>query len=255
MNKIIKIIFLDILKSKIIIAYTVMLAILSWSSFVLEDNETKGVLTILNVILFTVPLVSALFSTIYVYNSSEFVEMLLSQPVKRKKIWIGLFSGLSLSLVLAFLIGSGIPLLIYSPDKVGVMMIVMGSLISVIFTSLACLGSIMTRDKAKGIGIAIMLWLYFALIFDGIVLFLLFQLSEYPIENAMVGITALNPIDLARIQILLELDVSAMMGYTGAVFKKVLGTSSGLMISFVLLCLWFVLPFWISLKKFIKKDL
>ena len=255
MNKIIKIIFLDILKSKIIIAYTIMLAILSWSSFVLEDNSSKGLLTALNVILFTVPLVSILFSTIYVYNSSEFIEMLLSQPVKRKKIWIGLFSGLSLSLVLAFLIGSGIPLLIYSPDKVGIMMIVMGSLISVVFTSLACLSSILTRDKAKGIGIAIMLWLYFALLFDGIVLFLLFQLSEYPIENAMVAVTTLNPIDLARIQILLQLDVSAMMGYSGAVFKKVLGTSTGLIISFVLLCLWFIVPFWISLKKFGKKDL
>ncbi len=255
MNKIIKIIFLDILKSKIIIAYTLMLAILAWSSFALEDNASKGILTVLNVILFTVPLVSILFSTIYVYNSSEFVEMLLSQPVKRKKIWIGLFSGLSLSLVLAFLVGAGIPLLVYSSDKVGVMMLVMGSLISVVFASLACFASIMTRDKTKGIGIAIMLWLYFALIFDGIVLFLLFQLSEYPIENAMVAITALNPIDLARIQILLELEVSAMMGYTGAVFKKVLGTSTGLIISFALLCLWFVVPFWISLKKFIKKDL
>lgn len=255
MNKIIKIIFLDILKSKIIIAYTLMLAVLSWSSFALEDNESKGLLTILNVILFTVPLVSILFSTIYIYNSSEFVEMLLSQPVKRKKIWIGLFSGLSLSLILAFVIGSGIPLLIYSPDKVGIMMIVMGSLISIVFTSLACLSSILTRDKAKGIGIAIMLWLYFALLFDGIVLFLLFQLSEYPIENAMVAITALNPIDLARIQILLELEVSAMMGYTGAIFKKVLGTSTGLIISFVLLCLWFIVPFWISLKKFVKRDL
>lgn len=255
MNKIIKIIFLDILKSKIIIAYTLMLAVLSWSSFAIEDNESKGLLTILNVILFTVPLVSILFSTIYIYNSSEFVEMLLSQPVKRKKIWIGLFSGLSLSLILAFVIGSGIPLLIYSPDKVGIMMIVMGSLISVVFTSLACLSSILTRDKAKGIGIAIMLWLYFALLFDGIVLFLLFQLSEYPIENAMVVITALNPIDLARIQILLELEVSAMMGYTGAIFKKVLGTSTGLIISFVLLCLWFIVPFWISLKKFVKRDL
>src|SRR5690606_18471270 len=135
------------------------------------------------------------------------------------------------------------------------MMIVMGSLISIIFTSLACLSSILTRDKAKGIGIAIMLWLYFALLFDGIVLFLLFQLSEYPIENAMVAITALNLIDLARIQILLELEISAMMGYAGAVFKKVLGTSTGLIISFALLCLWFIVPFWISLKKFIKKDL
>ncbi|MEG1026889.1 MAG: ABC transporter permease, partial [Flavobacterium sp.] len=68
MNKIIKIIFIDILKSKIIIAYTLMLAILSWSSFAMEDSSAKGLLTILNVILFTVPLVSILFSTIYIYN-------------------------------------------------------------------------------------------------------------------------------------------------------------------------------------------
>ncbi|HLU86037.1 MAG TPA: ABC transporter permease subunit, partial [Vicingaceae bacterium] len=167
MNKIIKIIFIDILKSKIIIAYTLILAILSWSSFAMEDSSAKGLLTILNVILFTVPLVSILFSTIYIYNSSEFIELLLSQPVKRKKIWIGLFLGLSLSLILAFLLGAGIPLLVYSLDNVGIMMILMGIMISTVFTSLACLSSILTRDKAKGIGISIMLWLYFALLFDG----------------------------------------------------------------------------------------
>lgn len=255
MNKIVKIILQDILKNKIVIAYTLMLAVLSWSSFALEDNSAKGLLTILNVILFTVPLVSILFTTIYIYNSLEFIELLLSQPVKRKKIWVGLFTGLSLSLIIAFLLGSGIPLLIYSPDSVGFMMIIVGCLISVIFASLAFLSSILTRDKAKGIGISIMLWLYFALLFDGIVLFLLFQLSEYPIENAMVGITTLSPIDLARIQILLHLDVSAMMGYTGAIFRNSFGTTLGLVISFVLLCVWFIVPFWISLKKFGKKDL
>ena len=101
MNRIIKIILLDILKSKIVIAYTLILAILSWSSFALEDNSAKGILTILNVILFTVPLVSILFATIYLYNSSEFIELLLSQPIKRKKIWISLFLGLSFSMILA----------------------------------------------------------------------------------------------------------------------------------------------------------
>lgn len=54
MNRIIKIILIDILKSKIVLAYTFILAILSWSSFALEDNSAKGILTILNVILFTV---------------------------------------------------------------------------------------------------------------------------------------------------------------------------------------------------------
>ncbi len=255
MNRLIKIILLDILKNKIVLAYTFILAILSWSSFALEDNSAKGLLTILNVILFTVPLVSVLFATIYIYNSSEFIELLLSQPVKRTKIWLSLFIALSLSMVLAFFAGAGIPLLVNSPDAVGFMMITTGCLISLIFVALAFLSSILTRDKAKGIGIAIMTWLYFALLFDGIVLFLLFQLAEYPIENAMVGITALSPIDLARIQILLHLDVSAMMGYTGAIFKDFFGTSTGLIISFLLLCLWAFVPFIISLKKFKNKDL
>lgn len=255
MNRIVKIILLDILKNKIVLAYTLLLAILSWSSFALEDNSAKGILTILNVILFTVPLVSILFSTIYLYNSSEFIELLLSQPVKRKKIWLSLFFGLSLSMLLAFFIGAGIPLLVNSPDGVGLMMIIIGCLISVVFVALAFLSSIMTRDKAKGIGISIMTWLYFALLFDGIVLFLLFQLSDYPIENAMVAVTALSPIDLARIQILLHLDVSAMMGYTGAIFKDFFGTAVGLVASFLLLCLWAIIPFFMSLRKFNHKDL
>ncbi|HNP34012.1 MAG TPA: ABC transporter permease subunit [Flavobacterium sp.] len=255
MNRIIKIILLDILKNKIVLAYTLILAVLSWSSFALEDNSAKGILTILNIILFTVPLVSILFSTIYLYNSSEFIELLLSQPIKRRKIWLSLFFGLSLAMVLAFFVGAGIPLLINSPDGVGLMMLIVGCLISLVFVALAFLSSILTRDKAKGIGIAIMTWLYFALLFDGIVLFLLFQFSDYPIENAMVGVTALSPIDLARIQILLHLDVSAMMGYTGAIFKDFFGTTIGLIVSFLLLCLWVILPFFISLRKFNRKDL
>ncbi|HSD14916.1 MAG TPA: ABC transporter permease subunit [Flavobacterium sp.] len=255
MNRIIKIILLDIVKNKIVLGYTLILAILSWSSFALEDNSAKGLLTILNVILFTVPLVSILFSTIYLYNSAEFIELLLSQPVKRQKIWFSLFIGLASSMVYSFFIGAGIPLLVNSPDIVGIMMIIVGCLISVIFVALAFLSSILTRDKAKGIGIAIMLWLYFALLFDGIVLFLLFQLEDYPIENAMVALTALSPIDLARIQILLHLDVSAMMGYTGAIFKDFFGNTAGLIVSFLLLTLWAIIPFFISLKKFNRKDL
>ncbi len=255
MNRIIKIILLDILKSKIVVAYTIILAVLSWSSFALEDNSAKGILTILNVILFTVPLVSILFAAIYLYNSSEFIELLLSQPIKRRKIWLSLFFSLSLSMVLSFFVGAGIPLLVFSLDNVGIMMIIIGCLISIIFVALAFLSTIITRDKAKGIGIAIMTWLYFALLFDGMVLFLLFQFSDYPIENAMVGVTALSPIDLARIQILLRLDVSAMMGYTGAIFKDFFGTSLGLITSFLLLCLWIVIPFSISMLKFKNKDL
>jgi len=255
MNRIIKFVILDILKNRIVLIYTFILAMLSWSVFSLEDSSTKGLLSLLNIILLIVPLVSIIFTTIYLYNSAEFIELLLSQPIQRKKIWLSLFIGMSVSMVLAFVIGAGIPLLIYEASSVGFMMLGTGCLVSVVFVAIAFLSAIITRDKAKGIGISIMLWLFFALLYDGVILFLMFQLSDYPIEKAMVGISALNPISLARILILLHLDVSAMMGYTGAIFKDFFGTTTGLFISFFLLILWVIVPFYISLLFFKKKDL
>jgi Cu-processing system permease protein len=255
MNRIIKLIVSDIVKNKIILVYTVILAVLSWGTFSLEDNSTKGLLTILNVILLTVPLVSVIFTTIYIYNSSEFIELLVSQPLKRNKIWSSLFIGVSLSLLFAFLIGAGIPVMIYAQPAVGIMMVLAGAMVTLVFVSLAFLSSVMSRDKAKGIGISILIWLFFAIMFDGLILFLLFQLSDYPIEYMLVALVALNPIDLARILILLHLDVSAMMGYTGAIFKDFFGSAQGITITFAILVLWSALPFLISLRKFRKKDL
>ncbi len=255
MNRIIQFIILDILKNQIVLAYTVLLAAFAWSAFGLEDNNAKGTLTLLNIILLIVPLVAILFSTIYIYNSSEFIELLTSQPIQRKKIWWSLFASLAISFVIAFLIGAGIPLFVFADITIAIMMTVIGCIISLVFVAIAFLSSILSRDKAKGIGVSILLWLYFALMFDGLVLFLLFQLSEYPIERMMVGITAASPIDLARILILLHLDVSAMMGYTGAIFKDFFGTTYGLIIAFGLLAMWTAVPFLISLRVFKQKDL
>ncbi|MFN8359577.1 MAG: ABC transporter permease subunit [Candidatus Kapaibacterium sp.] len=255
MNRIITYIVLNIVRSNIVVVYTLLLAALSWGIFSVEDNTSKGILTLLNVILLTVPLVSLIFSTIYLYNSSEFIELLLSQPIRRSTIWWSLFWGLTLSMQLAFLLGAGIPIYVYAPTDVGLIMIAMGLCITAVFVSIAFLSAILTRDKAKGIGIAIMAWLFFALMFDGLVLFLLFQFADYPIEKIMVGITALNPIDLARVLILLHIDVSAMMGYTGAIFKDFFGTTLGMIIALGILLLWVAVPYTVSLMKFNKKDL
>nr|WP_258930436.1 ABC transporter permease subunit [Flavobacterium oreochromis] len=112
------------------------------------------------------------------YNSSEFIELLLSQPIKRENIWCNLYLGISFSLGMAFCIGAGIPLLINSPNSVGIMMLIVGVLISIVFVSLAFLSTIFTRDKAKGIGLAIMIWLYFSILFDGLVLFYYFNFQN-----------------------------------------------------------------------------
>lgn len=255
MNKIVKYVITDILRNRIVIIYTLFLLAVSFSVFSLEDNSSKGLLSLLNIILIIVPLVSIIFTTIYMYNSAEFIELLVSQPLKRKSIWLSLYGGLASSLSIAFLLGIGLPVIIYELNTIGLTMLLTGVLLTLIFSAIAFVTTVSTRDKAKGIGSSVMLWLYFSLLFDGLVLFILFQFADYPMEKFMIGLSALNPIDLSRILILLQLDVSAMMGYTGAVFKDFFGTASGFIFSFTVLGLWIVLPVWYSLRRFRGKDL
>jgi Cu-processing system permease protein len=229
--------------------------LISLSVFNLESNSAKGLLSLLNIILILVPLICIVFSTIYIYNSAEFIELLVSQPLKRKSIWVSLYGGLASSLSLAFFIGVGIPILLYHADATGIMMIAMGLFLTLVFVSIAMLAAGMTRDKAKGIGLSILLWLSFSLIFDAAVLFVLFQFQDYPLEHFMVFLSFLNPIDLSRIQILLQMDISALMGYTGAIFREFFGAGTGIATSFLGLIIWIIAPLVLSLRKFNKKNL
>lgn len=255
MSKIIKYVITNILRNKIILVYTFLILVISLAIFNLESSSGKGLLSLLNIVLLIVPLICIIFSTIYIYNSAEFIELLVSQPLQRKTIWLSLFAGLAVSLSIAFLIGIGLPILIYQPNSTGYMMLLMGLLLTIIFVGIAMLAAVTTRDKAKGIGVAILLWLYFSLIFDAFVLFILFQFQDYPLEKPMIIFSFLNPIDLGRIQILLKMDSAALMGYTGAVFKDFFGTTLGITVTTIVLCLWILIPLWISAGKFRRKDL
>lgn len=255
MLKLSRYVLYDIVRNKIIIAYTLFLFIISISMFRMEENEGKALLSLLNIILIVVPLISMIFATIHYYNSYEFIELMLSQPMSRTKILMSEYGGVSLSLISSFFVGVGIPILMYSPDSTGFSLLFNGFSLSLIFTSLAFFASVKSRDKARGIGAALLLWFYFALIYDGLVLLILFSFSDYPLEKFTLFLSALNPIDLGRIAIMLKMDVSALMGYTGALYKDFFGSGTGMLFTVGIMLLWIILPLWLALRSFKRKDL
>jgi len=111
-----------------------------------------------------------------------------------------------------------------------------------------------TENKIKGFGYAILMWLFLAVIYDGIFLISLVVFNTYPLDKFSLAATMFNPIDLSRILILLKLDISALLGYTGAVFRKFFGTNLGMLISMGVLVLWVVLPVLRMNFKLRKKD-
>lgn len=255
MNKVIKYVWLDILQNKIVLAYTLFLLGVSLSLFGMESNPAKGLLGLLNVVLMVVPLISLVFTTIHFYNSYEFIELLLAQPIPRTRLLLSEFAGVASSLVTALLVGVGVPVAVFGVGFTGLALVGAGVLLTVVFVALAFLASVLTRDKSRGIGVALLLWFYFALLYDGLVLAILFGFSDYPLEKAMLGLTTLNPVDLARIFILLRMDVSALMGYTGALYQEFFGSALGSVYALGVMVLWAVLPAWAAVRVFRKKDL
>ena len=97
-------------------------------------------------------------------------------------------------------------------------------------------------------------WLFLAVIYDGILLLLFMFFEHYPLDRFALVMTLFNPVDLSRVLIMLQLDISALMGYTGAVFRKFLGTATGMAIAYTALTLWIILPVLGFLRLAGRKD-
>jgi Cu-processing system permease protein len=255
MLKLSRYVLYDIVRSKIILGYTLFLFIVSTSLFQMEENSSRAMLSLLNIVLIVLPLVSLVFSTIHYYNSYEFIELMAAQPMSRTRILLSEYTGVTLSLLSAFLIGVGVPVMLFAADATGFALLFTGSCLTMVFSSIAFLASVMARDKARGIGLVLLLWFYFALIYDGLVLLILFNFSDYPLEKMTLLLSALNPIDLGRIFIMLQMDISALMGYTGALYKDFFGSGTGILFTTGIMLLWMILPLWLAVRKFKKKDL
>ncbi len=213
----------------------------------------------MNVIIVLVPLIGTIFGVMYYYDSKEFTELLLAQPLKRSSIFLGQYLGVACSLTLSLVLGLGIPFLLYGLFKSDVifdfsLLLVTGAFLTLIFTAIAFNIAISNENKIKGFGYAVLAWLFLAVVYDGLFLMSLIIFEEYPLDSFSLAATMLNPIDLSRTLILLKLDISALLGYTGAVFKQFFGTNQGLIIAILMLILWTVLPVWRLVYKSKKKD-
>jgi Cu-processing system permease protein len=200
-----------------------------------------------------------MFAIMYFYNGREFNQMLLSQPISRNSIFTGEYLGIAISLSLCLILGIGVPGFIFVILNANgyaylLTLIIIGSILTFIFTGLALAVAIRNENRIKGFSYTLFIWLLLAVIYDGLFLILLFYFKDYPLENFSIFASILNPIDLSRISLMLKLDSAALMGFTGAVFQKFFGSFNGLLISLMALLFWIAIPFLLYINKALKKD-
>lgn len=259
MIKILKYSFFDLMRSRWSLIYFSFYLLLGFVLLFLNNDVSKAIITMMNVIIILGPLIGIVFGIMYYYNSMEFTELLLAQPIKRSSIFLGQFLGLAFSLSLSLVLGLGIPFVIYGLFQSGeiwnfLSLLWIGFILTFIFSGIAFYIALANQNRIKGFGMAILFWLFMAVIYDGAFLLLLVWFRDYPLDSFALISSILNPIDLSRIMILLQLDISALMGYTGAVFKNFFGSGSGLLAAYAILLMWTLVPILAIIRKAKRKD-
>jgi Cu-processing system permease protein len=255
--KVVKYELSNVARSRWLLAYALFFLVVTDALVRFGGGEGKALLGLVNVVLLVVPLVGLVFGTTYLYDARDFTELLLAQPVGRAQLFAGLLLGLAVPLALAFALGAGVPFLVHGvPAGHGgtlLALLATGVALTFVFVALAFLVAVRADDKVKGLGVAIGLWLVLALLYDGAVLLMVAMLADYPIERPMLGLMLANPVDLARVLLLLRFDVAALMGYTGAVFASFFG-GPGAAVAAAALAAWIAVPIALGMRAFRRKD-
>jgi len=253
--KVFKYTLIDLLRNRFVLGYALLLLAIGQGLFLLEEDPMKAILSLVQVIMALVPLIALVFTVVYMYDTQEFTQLLAVQPMARRSILLGQLLAMCTAMLLAQAFGLGLPLIAHAPGSASLMLSLSGSALSVVFVVLGVLIATRLREKARGVGMALVAWLLFVLVHDALLLALLFTLSDYPIEPWIVPLAGLNPIDLARIIVMLEIDLAAMMGYSGAVYKNFFGSNMGMLIAALIMLLWTLIPGWGAIRAFQRKDL
>ena len=109
MRKIMKYIVRDIIRSKFLFFYTGTIFFLTIGISYLNRDDTKTIITTLNLIIYLIPLVNILYVSLHYYNSKEFIETLLTYPVRRRQIFLAEYFSLMFALSISFIIGIIVP--------------------------------------------------------------------------------------------------------------------------------------------------
>ncbi|MBL0171867.1 MAG: ABC transporter permease subunit [Gemmatimonadaceae bacterium] len=249
----------NLLRNRGVLLFGVSILLISETVLRLTGTAPRALITMLNLVLLVVPLVTIMFGVISWHASREFNELLLAQPVRRGKLFAGLYLGLVAPLAAVFAVGLLIPFLIHraiTPDAWRLLLTTLASGIALtfVFGGLALLIGVLVDDRLRGVALALAIWLLLTVAYDGLVLLVATTFADYPLERPMLVLTLLNPVDLARTMIVMQSDTAALMGYTGAVMHRFLGSSRGTVLALTGLVLWIVVPAWAGRRAFQRRD-
>lgn len=209
---------------------------------------------------FIIPLIALLlcYDSFVGEQESGTLLLLMTYPISHGQLLLGKFLGQGSVITLATTLGFGSAALLLSltTDIQAIaesfsLFILTSTLLGLCFIALAYVISLLVSEKSKAAGIALLLWLFFVVVFDLALLALLVGTEDIINQHGLVQLMMFNPADLFRLINLSSLNSSDVNGVLSVAINSSYSTTSLL---FIMLA-WIMLPLSIALIIFRQKNL
>lgn len=217
-------------------------------------------LSLLNLVLFVVPLVGLMLGVMSVAANADSLASLLAQPVSRGEVLAGKYLGLAGALAAAQAVGLGVGGMVVALQTDGaalggfaVLCLVSLSLGAL---SVACALAIASvwPDRLRATGAALALWLLMTVFYDLAVFGAVAAFRGLPLQSVLLPALLLNPVDLSRVLVTLAVGQGALFGPTSAVLMRWAGSAGGIAIAASALILQTLLPLGLAAWVFRRRD-
>ncbi|MFB3813352.1 MAG: ABC transporter permease [Terriglobales bacterium] len=213
------------------------------------QSFTRTSASLLNLVLYLVPLVSLTMSALSFTGDRGYIELIFSQPVTRTEVLLGKLAGLVMSFAAATFFGFGISgfVVAWNSGTEGMArfltLVCLTLVLAVVFAGLGALVAIVAESRNKAFVTVLALWFFFVLFYDLMVIGGALLLKQRT-ANLLVFLSLFgNPVDLARVSSLIALGGATIFGAAGSALLKFLG---GGVASFAMLCgaliFWSIVP-------------
>lgn len=226
------------------------------------QNFTRTSASLLNLVLYLVPLVALTMGTLSFTGDRGAMELLFSQPLSRAEILcgklLGVFWSMALSTIIGFTLAGAVVVASTGGEGLGryVAFVVLSLGLSLIFLSIALLTSTLSRRTSKAFGVALFLWFFFVLFYDLLALAgsLMFR---GPSASTFLFLSLFgNPVDMVRVATLILIDNVTIFGAAGAAMLRYFG---GPVLSLALLAaallVWTFAPMILAARLMRRQDL
>lgn len=260
--------FRDGLRNRWVLAITLVFAFLaiglayfggSASGIVGFTSLATTIVSLASLAIFLIPLIALLLAYDSIVGEEEqgTLLLLLTYPLTRTELLTGKFIGHAIIMATSTILGFGVAALLigilsnelYSGQlwQAFAFFILTATLLGWAFIAMAYVTSVVVNEKSRATGIALIIWFWFVLIFDLIMLGLLVVSSDNGGENWLPYLMLLNPTDIFRLANLSGFE--ATRNYTGLAQVSSETLSDPLVLTFML-ALWVIIPLILAIWLF-----